>query len=220
MKTTLCTLLASLALLAGGGVARADKTVDGAATSQIQVGLKAGGILPEAFSTLNAGLSVGAEAEYVLPVPALKKHLLVGLGIDYSQPGASGSGSAQGLPETGSYTWDIAQREMGVAVLATYRLPYFGRLVPSLTIGPRMYFLESKETGSASGEAFGSQTETSTKFGGLVALAADYALGPGALIGELSLAGSSLDHKVTGSSSTAGFTLRVGYRVWLGKTSR
>ena len=91
----------------------------------------------------------------------------------------------------------------------------FGKLTPYAGIGPRIYLLKSKISGSAGQSPIGETTEQSTKIGFGVPLGVEYELGPGGLLAEVLLQYGGLDHQITGDSNTGALSLSVGYRFLL-----
>ena len=96
-----------------------------------------------------------------------------------------------------------------------YRLTRFGRIVPYVGVGPRIYLLESITEGSV-GKAMMLETkERSTKVGVGLPLGVDFKLGPGVLLGEFVFELGPLDHDLTGKTNTAAGTLEFGYRIMI-----
>jgi hypothetical protein len=179
----------------------------------IVLGVKVGGFVPSLFSELDPSFVIGLEVGMVLP--PLKRALVLVLAVDYSQPPADGSEMDDRVNGTG-YTWEITQRELTFGLLAMLRPRLFGEKVrPFVAAGPRLYLLETTARGASGGESFGEYTEQSTTVGGVLAAGVDIKLGPGALVGELELGFSDLDHISTGDANTAALEIRVGYRFWL-----
>ncbi len=190
----------------------------GSDVGALLVGVKAGGIVP--FSKLGANAVGAVEVGWLLPW--MERSFAAVLEIAYAQPTASGGA---GDPRVGgaAYDWKLTQRELVIAPTGLYRLrgfaaltglPWAGGLVPYAGIGPRLYLLQSRVSGSAGGQAMATTTEQATKLGFGVPLGAELALGPGSLTGELLLEYGALDTAAAGSgTTTAGLALRVGYRM-------
>ncbi|HSB19665.1 MAG TPA: hypothetical protein VLD85_06650 [Anaeromyxobacteraceae bacterium] len=209
------TFLVAVALLAASPAAAADPSPDRGAAL---VGAKVGGVVP--FSRLGVNAAGAVEAGWLLPW--MDRSFAAVLEVSYCQPTAAGSA---GDPRVGgaAYDWKLTQRELVIAPTGLFRLGGFGtltglawagRLVPYAGIGPRIYLLESRVSGSAGGQAMATTTEKATRMGVGMPLGAEYALGPGSLTGELLLEWGALDTRAAGSSTTtAGLTLRFGYRM-------
>lgn len=211
MRTFLATVALLTALPALAGEPSSDR---GGAL----VGVKVGGVVP--FSRLGVNAAGAIEAGWLLPW--MDRRFAAVLEVSYCQPTASGSA---GDPRVGgaAYDWKLTQRELVIAPTGLFRLRGFGaltglswgdRLVPYAGIGPRIYLLESRVSGSSGGQAMSTTTERATRMGVGAPLGAECALGPGSLTGELLLEWGALDTRAAGSgTSTAGLTLRLGYRM-------
>ena len=178
------------------------------------IGVKAGALLPQAFTPLGTNLVVDAEAGLVLPFGG--GHLEVMAWAAYAQPPADGASLDARVPG-GAYDWSITQRELSVAVAGVFRLQRpspSARLAPYVGLGPKLYFLQTKANGAAAGQPFGEYSETSTELGGTVLGGVDYRVGPGTVVGELEVGLSDLDHLTTGDASTGSVEVKVGYRFW------
>ncbi len=209
------TMLAVAALLAAAPAFADDASPDRGA---LLVGAKVGGVVP--FSKLGVNAAGAVEAGWFLPW--MGRSFAAVLEVSYCQPTASGT-TADPRVGGAAYEWKLTQRELVIAPTGLFRLQgldrlaglgWAGRLVPYAGIGPRLYLLESRVSGSAGGQAMATTTEQATRVGVGLPLGAEYALGPGSLTGELLLEWGPLDTRATGSSATAaGLTLRFGYRM-------
>jgi opacity protein-like surface antigen len=183
----------------------------------VLLGLKAGGLFPEAFSPLGPSFLVDVEAGYVMPW--LRRSFAVILDVGFTMPTASGTQTDPRVDVSGNgYSWDLTQRELVFGLTAMYRVPYLldGRLGPYVGIGPRLWLLQTKVVGQAgAGNNINESTEQSTKVGLSVPIGLDYALGPGRLFGEVQILWAPIDHRITGDSSVGSFTVDVGYRLLL-----
>lgn len=226
MRTILAVLaLAALPLAALAGPAEPPTPTPAATPAAasddvgaLLLGAKVGGVVP--FSKLGVNAAAAIEVGWLLPWMDRSFAALVEVG--YTQPTASGGA---GDPRVGgaSYDWKLTQRELVIAPTGLYRLRGFaaltglswaGGLVPYAGIGPRLYLLQSRVSGSAGGQAMATTTEQATKLGVGVPLGAELALGPGSLTGELLLEYGALDTAAAGSgTTTAGLTVRLGYRM-------
>lgn len=175
----------------------------------VEAAAKLGVILPQLFTPLGANLAVGVEIGYQLPFAGRRFRVL--LTVDYSQPPADGKARSDAVG--GEYTWTLSQRELAIGLVGGARFPQGGALTPWIALGPRLYLLETRANGASAGEPFGEYVETSTELGAVVAGGVDYRVGPGALVGELEVGFSDLDHLTTGEASTGAFGVRAGYRL-------
>ena len=101
------------------------------------------------------------------------------------------------------------------AIFGQWYAPGTKRWTPYAALGPRIYMLRTKVDGQCvtSGNDFGTSTEKNTKVGFGLQLGAEYDLWRGALLGELSVAWSGLDHRTTGDTNTGSLGINVGYRL-------
>jgi hypothetical protein len=175
------------------------------------IAVKAGGLFAEAFSRLGASYLVDVELGYALPV--LKHRLAITVEAAYTAPENDGSTHDPRLDASagGAYNWHLEQRELILGLTLIYRHP-IGRLTPYIGVGPRLFLLESKVSGSASGTKIITTTEDSTKVGAGIPLGLGFRLGPGDLFLELAINVSPIDHKATGDSNTGSIGLTLGYR--------
>ena len=189
------------------GVLAAQSASAEPAASHVGLGMRAGVLVP--FSALDPGLTIGADVGYALPV--LGRRLVLGLGLGLAQPLGQGvQADPRFVPS--AFTWDVMERQLGLDVRLSARLPSFGpRLSPSVTIGPRLYVLETCVAGGVGRERFSEECGTATRLGGLLTVGVAHPLGDGALVGELELAGSKPDHTRAGDFSTLGLAIRVGW---------
>lgn len=178
---------------------------------QMLVAVKGGVLLPYGFSKLGASYLVDVEVGYVLPV--LRRHLAITLDGAFTAPGAAGTTTDPRLDASsgGSYSWQLAQREVILGVSLVYRHP-IGRLTPYVGVGPRLFLLDSRATGSASGAAISESSEVSTKLGAGVPIGLGIHLGPGELFAELQLDIAPVDHRITGDTNVGSLSLAAGYR--------
>jgi hypothetical protein len=185
------------------------------------VGLRAQVGFAQVFSDL--GVAPAGELEFGYRLPFLGRRLAIFVSGGYQYSYATGTVGPDdrlvgpdGAPYPDGYNWDLDEHAV------TLTLGFLGRIFadtdafsPYLWVGPRVFFLESVVNGSAGGEAFGENTETSTEFGVAAAVGVDYVLGPGALFGEVEVGWSPLGHDITGDSSTGQLGIALGYRLLL-----
>jgi len=173
-------------------------------------GVKVGGFV--AFSKLGPNARVAAEVGYVLPW--LKEAFAVTVEVAYASP--QSSGVQEGDPRVGgSYNWHLNEQQLTVMPNLVVRLTMFGRVVPYLGVGPRIYMLQSTTKGDVGGNPILETKEQSTKVGFGAPLGVQFKLGPGALNVELLTEWGPLDHTATGNSNTGAETLQIGYRFLL-----
>ncbi len=177
---------------------------------QVLLAVKGGALLPYGFSKLGASYLVDLELGYALPV--LKHRLAITLEGAFTAPEASGSTTDPRLDASaGSYSWHLSQRELILGVSLVYRHP-IGRLTPYVGVGPRLFLLDSRITGTAGSAAISQSSEVSTKVGAGIPVGLGFHVGPGDLFAELQINISAIDHRVTGDTNTGSLALAAGYR--------
>ncbi len=173
------------------------------------LGGKIGGIVPiNGFGPFLAG---GVELGYVFP--NFERKLAVLLDVSYAVPRTDGSEKDARLA-SGEYTWEVTQKQLSFMPTFLYR--FTGNdLVPFVGLGPRLYFIETVGEGKAGSETLLETSEQSTKWGIGIPGGVEYALGPGALMGELLLEWGPFDHRITGDSHLGAVNILIGYRAYL-----
>jgi hypothetical protein len=209
MRTLSIALMLSLA-----SVAAAQRAVTAPSPprdrGQLLVAPKVGVLLPYGFSKLGASYLVGVEIGYALPV--LRHRLAITLDGLFTAPEADGTATDPRLDAAGGrYAWHLSQREVIVGATLVYRHP-IGRLTPYVGVGPRLFLLDSRVTGTAGPAAIAQSSETSTKVGAGIPVGVGFRLGPGDLFAELALDIAPVDHRTTGDSNTGSLSLAAGYR--------
>jgi hypothetical protein len=178
------------------------------------VAIKVGVLLPEAFSKLNASYLVDLEFGWVLPV--LSHHLAVSVDAAFTAPELDGSTTDPRLDASAgnTYSWHLQQRELMFGLTFYYRHP-IGRFIPYVGIGPRLFLLQSKVSGDASGAGINLSDEVSTKAGFGLPIGLGVTLGPGHLLLEYALNIANIDHRTTGEVDvgSSSMTLVLGYRL-------
>lgn len=205
-------LIASIVCLAS--VAAAEEAVTATQPAHdrgiVLVAPKVGVLLPYGFSRLGASYLVGLEVGYALPV--LHHHLAITIEGEFTNPSASGSTTDPRLDaSSGAYSWSLSQRELILGLSLVYRHP-IGRFVPYVGVGPRLFLLDSRVTGTAGTAPISQSSEVSTKVGAGIPVGCGFHLGPGDLFAELQLNVSGIDHRTTGDSNTGSLSLAAGYR--------
>lgn len=176
----------------------------------IQLGVQAGAIFPQLQSEL--GSSAAAELEVGYRVAA---GLAILGAVGYTQPKAETNQDDPRLP-AGSYMTTTDQRELTISVGGMWRfLPAHAKLNGYAGLAARVWLLETKTIGTAGGESFLENQETSTRYGGALFGGAELRVGPGAALFEIDLGGSDLPHLITGDVATTALSLSLGYRLFL-----
>jgi hypothetical protein len=158
-------------------------------------------------SKLGAMVIGGVQVDYL--TPALDHRLAIGLDLSLTRPSHAGSVMDPRLPGEAQFT--IAETEMVIALLASYRFAGTeATVVPWVAVGPMLHLLRSTETTSI---APGENTAVSSEPGIELAVGGDYRVGPGFLVGELRAVYSKLDHAITGSTNAGTVAASVGYRL-------
>jgi hypothetical protein len=177
------------------------------------IGAKVGLALP--FDGL--GPMAGGVIEIGYLLPALKRSLAVTVDVGYTQPAKDGTtmGDPRVTGQMGTYSWHITQQELTLSAAVYYRLSFFGRAVPFIGCGPRLYLHKSTVQGSVGTTAIQPTTEQLTKLGIMIPVGVAVRLGPGELVAELLFEYGRVDDVATGWASTAGGNLQLGYRCTL-----
>ncbi len=171
---------------------------------------KVGAIVP--FNGLHPFVAGGVELGWVFA--GTKRRIGALLDVEYTAPAGDGNESDARVT-SGSYKWDVRQKQLTFQPTFLYRFTSGGPLVPFVGLGPRIYFLETTGTATAGSAAMQDTHEKSTKFGVGVPLGLEYQLGPGALFLEAQLEWGPLNHRITGDTSLAAVTPLLGYRALL-----
>ena len=185
------------------------------ARETITAGLKAGVGISQPFSDLGTGPEFEIEGGYTLPW--VEKRLRALLQVGYERTGANGDVTDARF-EGGGYGFDLTEDKLTVmpAIYGQYFAPGAKRWTPYAALGPRIYMLRTKIDAKSEGdpaESFGGSNEKNTKVGFGLQLGAEYNLWKGALLGELQMAWSKLDHRTTGDTNTGSLGINLGYRL-------
>jgi hypothetical protein len=185
----------------------------GLANTGLTLGLKLGAGFSQPFGDLGTGFLSELEVGYALPVA--KRSFALFVSGAYTQPGADGANlKDERLPGPASY--ELSQQELLLTLGVTYRLHLPTKLVrPYASIGPRLFLMRTKVSGSAGGKAFGENEETATDLGLFGALGAELHFGPGAVLFELSMTWAHVDGYVLRDTSAGALGMAVGYRAFL-----
>lgn len=175
---------------------------------RVLAGVKLGGIFPQVLGRLSTHFIVAIELGWVTP---LIGHRLAVVGeVTYSQPPRSQTTSDPRVGG-GEYTFTVTERTVGIYFGPKFFvLPPASRVVPWVSLGGRVQFVDSRMVASA-GEDFGQHDETGTHFAFGGQLGCGLRLGPGLLGLELQLISSPLDHLVTGASNIGDLAVRAAY---------
>lgn len=207
------TLLSS-ALVSAQESAKLEASTDNTPSTSggaVLLGGKFGGIIP--FGGLSPFVTGGIEAGYVFPW--MNRSFAAALDVDYTAPKSDGSHDDVRLLGAGKYDWKLTEQQLAIMPIFLYRFTKLGRLVPYGGIGPRFLMLRSTVKGTVGANTISETTEQSTRIGVGVPLGVEYALGPGALLGELLLQYGGLDHTATGDTNTGAVNIFLGYRFLL-----
>jgi Outer membrane protein beta-barrel domain len=185
----------------------------GLAGSGLTLGLKLGAGFSQPFGDLGSSFLTEFEAGYALPFA--QRSLAIFVSGAYMQPGAEGKDLADArLP--GAADYELSQQELLLTLGATYRLHLPTKLVrPYASIGPRLFLMRTKVSGSAGGEPFGDNEETATDVGLFGALGAELHLDPGAVLFEVSMTWAHVDGYVLRDTSAGALAVALGYRLFL-----
>ncbi len=182
-------------------------------TLPITVGAEVGLVIPSVLSDLGVGPAFTLRAGYLLPF--LEKRIEVFVSGSYTQSSTQIKRTDPRLPNDGSYTYKLTEREVPIHIGGVYRLrPPGTQLNFYGELAFRLGLQQTQGSGKASGESFGTYKETATSPGGLAALGAEYILGPGAIAANLNFAIGKLNQRMTGSSLAGGLGFAVGYHLF------
>lgn len=186
-------------------------TAEPAPLGPVGVGAKVGLVLPQLATELDTGLGLELEASFALP--PMERRLAVFLALGWTAPRVTRSGLDDPRLE-GPYDGTQIQDELvlGLGVL--------GRILPLGSvwngygaIGARAYFLRTRTWGHADGAPFGHNRETSSRFGGVLALGGERVLWKGAAFLEATFGSSDLPHLISGDVATSAVGFQIGYRL-------
>lgn len=179
-----------------------------AAEPTLELALKAGLHLSQVYgpleTTFDGVLKVGV-------APWRFKRLQAFVDLGFSQPRHQTVASDPRLESGADYTSTLVVYDVRTTLGAQYffRSPA-EKWVPWAGAGLRAHFLTFEAAGG-SAEAFGLHTETVTRVGGTLLAGVGYRLGPGLVLGELSLTFVPVAERVTGPSNVGAFSAQVGY---------
>jgi len=150
-------------------------------------------------------------------LPSLGRGLGALLQLEYSGLTSAASvdeWSARERVLSGGYRWQLLQKELVLQPTFLYRITsLFDSITPFVGVGLRVYLLESIIMSRAEDQTVEQSTERSTELGGGLPIGAEFALGPGALTGEVMLEWGPLKHLITGATYRGGVSACAGYRV-------
>lgn len=193
-------------VLALPAAAAADSLAEPGAATSWSVGIAPRVGLTVPTSELGAMVVGGLAID--VPLPVAERRLVIALDASLTRPDHGGSVMDERI--NGSGTYEVSVTELKLGVDAIYR--FFGAdraFIPFAGIGPILHMLRTTETTSF---APGSNTAQETKLGFEVVVGADFAAGPGYLLGELRGVYSNLDDLLTGDSNAGNVMAAVGYR--------
>jgi hypothetical protein len=168
-----------------------------------------GGVFP--FGDLGLGPAVRLGLGYAPPLLGGRAALLVEVGYTQGSRAVTAFDPRLG-PDGGDLTARLTQRELGLFVGPRVQLRDPGRrLVPHVSAGLAVHFLQTTVSGETAGVPFGESRERGTAVGFAVAGGVAYRLGPGAVVGEVTCSWAPLDLTVTGESHLGRIALVVGY---------
>jgi hypothetical protein len=132
----------------------------------------------------------------------------------YAAPSTTGTAPKDPrLPGSGVMTYTLVQNQLILTLSAMYRFETGSAWRPYLALGPRLYLMRTDITATGGGQDYGKNAETSTQVGFYAAVGTEYALGPGALTGELQFGYASVDQYVLRKTSVGALNVVVGYRI-------
>jgi hypothetical protein len=200
------------------GRARADETsaIEARAHSGAIIGAKVGAGVGKPWSEFGATPVFELELGYVLP--PLHRSVGVFLSGQYVQPGIDGvtSPADARLPGSGLASYQITQQQLVLSLGGMYRFDVGSRLImPYAGLGGRLYMLRTNTTGKVDGQSFGENHETQSRVGLLLLGGAEFYLGPGAVLAEVSFSWPKLNGYVLRDTNLGTWALSLGYRLML-----
>jgi hypothetical protein len=210
--------------------------VEKPALSPLQVGVRVGAVIPEAFNKLEANFLVGVELAYQLPIPKLHNRLGLYFDVTYSRPTLSDTVVDPRITTCGtggkcSETYDMVIHDVGFALGVHFWQPLgsaqrwlvFGGLGAKMHL--RRTIINATADGGTGGTAqpLGQNQEDSTSdgFGLDLKLGGGYRIGPGAIVVEFRVEYTPIEHLITGgdrpgeSANTANLMFLAGYSFFL-----
>lgn len=174
------------------------------------VGLKAGVLLPQAFSPLGANFYAELEFGYLLPF--LHRLFAITGSVGVTLPTVSGVDIADPRVSGMTYSYQQTTQQFLLGLTITAKIP-FGRIVPYLGVGPRAFVVRTPSGGqSGAGSILPTNVELSIEPGVGVPIGLDVLLGPGRVFGEAQLLYAPASQRSTGPGSFGSMTVDVGYR--------
>lgn len=177
----------------------------------LEISLKGGGHFPQLMNKLGTSFDGVLKLGYA---PFEERRVQFFLDLGYSRPQMTLTGTDPRLA-AGDYQSTLLMQDLSTTVGAAYFFtPPSSTWVPYAGAGLRVHFLKAEVTG-ASASAFGLNTETDTRFGGVLFGGAGFHLGPGLLLGELAVGYAPIGQRVTGVSNVGALSVLLGYGVLL-----
>lgn len=143
----------------------------------------------------------------------LQRRLLLGVEISWARPKTDGSltGAPQLDPGTDG-SWALGASQFATSLNLLYRADGVARPELALYGGLGLAYVYHREAMTAFGQV---NLETGGKPGFHVTGGGDWRLGPGAVFAEARYLFAPVDFTVTGASNVGGFSLALGYRLFL-----
>lgn len=179
------------------------------------LGLKAGGGIGAPLNDSDPSLAAEVELGYVLP--PLDHALEVFAAFAYAVPGMEKSAELDDprLHRDDVLSYRVEQQIGAPGLGLRYRLHLTGPITPYASVGGRLYMIRTDVSGTLGGEPTGEWRETGSVIGAFLAIGAELALGPGAMLLELHAGYGGLDSDMLGDTNVGMLSLLVGYRFML-----
>ncbi len=208
MKIHLFAMLCAICTLAWPAAAQEPEAAPAKPLSPYAA-VKLGGTLHSVFTQLDPWAALELEGGVTL----LAGRLDVGLSLGWARPPASHD-AADPRFEGGDYAWELSQDFLMISLLGRWRfLDPAGPFNAYAGAGPRVFLMRTVINGDSGSEATGENTQTETRFGGVLLAGAEYRLGPGSVLFEAGVGLGKLDGLITGDVSSSDLFFLLGYRL-------
>lgn len=175
------------------------------------LGVRAGGVFPQAFNKLDASFLVDVELGWQLPF--FKNRFGLYLGGSYSQPTSSGRKTTSQIADPVDYKLTLADTGVTLGLQYLHFVhPRVGLLVGG---GAKVHFTRNTVEQHAGSTDLGTNSEDSTRIGAAARAGAGIRLGPGMLTILVNYEWAPTKQLITGDDNTAFLGVQLGYTLFL-----